>query len=377
MKIFKWASITILILFLGCQNPENKTTKQDASMQIQKEVFGKINGQDIFQYELSNPSGMKVRIINFGGIVTSIIVPDKDGNFDDVVLGFEKLDDYLTNEPYFGTIVGRYANRIANGKFTLDGKEYSLAINNGPNHLHGGIKSFSKVIWDAKEIANENEVGVELKYLSSDGEEGYPGSLDVHVTYTLTDKNELNIEYSAKSDQSTPINLTHHSYFNLAGTSGRNILDQELLIDADQYIVVDETLIPTGELKDVAGTPMDFRQLTSVGSRIAEVEGGYDHCYVLKNDSEIKHIAFLFDPITGRKMDVYTTEPGVQFYSGNFLDGSLTGKNGIKYTKNFGLCLETQHFPDSPNQPDFPNTFLKPGETYHQKTVYLFSVVKD
>lgn len=374
MKINGWIAAIIMLLGFGCQNPESKSKTEETKMHIHKEIFGKVNNQDIYQYELSNPSGMKVRIINFGAIVTSIVVPDKDGNFDDVVLGFEKLDDYLINEPFFGPVVGRYANRIANGKFTLDGKEYNLAINNGPNHLHGGIKNFSKVVWDAKEIAVDSAVSVELHYVSKDGEEGYPGNLDVIVTYTLTDKNELKIQYSAKTDQATPLNLTHHSYFNLAGTSGRNILDHEVFIDADKFIAVDETLIPTGELKDVAGTPMDFRKAIPVGSRIVEVEGGYDHCYVLNNESETKRIAFLFDPITGRKMDVFTTEPGVQFYTGNFLDGSLTGKNGIIYTKNFGLCLETQHFPDSPNQPDFPNTILRPGEQYQQLTIYSFSV---
>ncbi|MEZ5081985.1 MAG: galactose-1-epimerase [Bacteroidales bacterium] len=377
MKFLYWVVAFILILIYGCQNPENKPKTEEAKMHIHKEIFGKVYNQDIYQYQLTNPSGMKVKIINFGAIVTSIIVPDKEGNFNDVVLGFDKLDDYLINEPFFGPVVGRYANRIANGKFLLEGKEYDLATNNGPNHLHGGIINFSKVIWDAEEIQGDKFVGIELQYLSKDGEEEYPGNLDVTVVYTLTDKNELIIEYTAKTDQATPINLTHHSYFNLAGTSGKNILDHELFIDADKFVVVDETLIPTGELRDVAGTSMDFRKPATVGSRIAEVEGGYDHCYVLKNNSEIKHIAFLFDPFSMRKMDVYTTEPGVQFYSGNFLDGSLAGKNGIKYTKNFGLCLETQHFPDSPNQPSFPNTILRPGEKYEQTTIYSFSINQD
>lgn len=363
------------IALTSCQNPnKKKETKSENRMNVKKEIFGNIDEKEVFLYTLTNKNGMVVKITNFGGIVTSIIVPDKNGNFDDVVLGYDKLEGYLENDPYFGAIVGRYANRIAKGKFTLDGTEYTLATNNGPNHLHGGIKGFDKVIWDGEEFKDEEVVGIKLHYLSKDGEEGYPGNLKVLLTYTLTNDNELQIEYDATTDKATPINLTHHSYFNLAGTTGKNILDQLLWIDADTYTVVDETLIPTGELRDVSG-PMDFRTTTKVGARIDSVVGGYDHTYVLNSDSEFAKVAELSDPETGRAMEVYTTEPGMQFYSGNFLDGSIIGKKEIAYTKHFGLCLETQHFPDSPNQPDFPNTILRPGEEYKQKTVYKFHLI--
>jgi aldose 1-epimerase len=356
------------------QNPESKTKEKESSMSIKKEPFGKVDNKEVFLYILKNENGMVVKITNYGGIVTSISAPDKTGKFDDVVLGYDNLDGYLKETPYFGAIVGRYGNRIAKGSFTIDGKKYSLAINNGPNSLHGGIKGFDKVVWDAEQFEKKDGVGIKLHYLSKDGEEGYPGNLDTYVTYTLTNDNELRIDYSATTDKATPVNLTHHSYFNLGGTSGKDILNHTLFIDADKYTVVDETQIPTGELRDVTGTPMDFRKPVTVGSRINDVEGGYDHNYVLNNNGKIAKVAELFDSVSGRCMDVSTTEPGMQFYTGNFLDGSITGTKGIVYNKHFGLCLETQHFPDSPNHPEFPNTILRPGEKYTQTTIYKFGI---
>ena len=364
--------IITLVAIVGCNNPQKeKEPKTDKSMNIKKEIFGEVEGKKVQLFTLTNNAGLTAKITNYGGIVTSFLVPDKDGNFDDVVLGYDGLKGYLNETPYFGAIVGRYANRIARGKFTLDENEFKLATNNGPNHLHGGIKGFDKVVWEAEEYINEDGVGIKLHYLSKDGEEGYPGNLNVDVSYTLTNKNELKIEYKATTDKPTPINLSHHSYFNLSGTSGRDILDQKLWIHADKYTVVDETLIPTGELRDVTG-PMDFREPITVGNRIEKVEGGYDHNYVLNNNGNFGKVAELSDPKTGRVMEVYTSEPGMQFYSGNFLDGSINGKKGIVYTKYFGLCLETQHFPDSPNQPGFPNTILKSGEVFESITIYKF-----
>ena len=316
---------------------------------------------------------MSVKITNYGGIVTSIVTPDKEGKLADVVLGFDDLQSYVDGHPYFGSIVGRYGNRIANAKFSIDGVEYSLAANNGPNHLHGGNKGFDKVMWEAKEKAFSDTASLRLRYLSPDGEEGYPGNLRVMVSYSLTSENELIIDYKASTDKSTPINLTHHSYFNLGGTQ-ENVLDHMLTISSNKYVLVNENLIPTGELKDVKGTPMDFSTAHSIGERIAMVEGGYDHTYVLLNEGNVLKVADVFDPQSGRGMEVYTSEPGMQFYTGNFLDGTLSGKNGIVYTQHHGFCLETQHFPDSPNQPEFPSAILNPGEEYAQKTIYKFII---
>jgi aldose 1-epimerase len=366
--------LIILFFFTGCQqNRPKQDINKNQSMSITKEVFGKVDDKNVYLFTLQNASGFTVKIMNYGGIVTSILAPDKNGQFDNIVLGFQNFEGYLKNDPYFGAIVGRYANRIAKGKFILDGKEYNLAVNNGPNHLHGGIRGFDKVVWDAEEHKNEKEISIKLHYISKDGEEDYPGNLDVTVTYSINDQNELKIEYLARTDRPTPVNLSHHSYFNLAGTTGRDILDQILFIDADKYTFVDESLIPTGELHDVTGA-MDFRKPMAVGNHINEVQGGYDHNYVLNNQSSFTKVAELCDSITGRVMEVFTDEPGMQFYSGNFLDGSITGNNGMIYRKNFGLCLETQHFPDSPNHPEFPNTILRPGEEYKQKTVYKFGI---
>jgi len=327
-------------------------------------------------YTLTNGKGMTVKITNYGGIVTSIVVPDSAGNPGDVVLGFDSLSGYLQQGvPYFGALVGRYGNRIAKGSFKLDGKEYKLATNNGPNHLHGGIKGFDKVVWQAEEVNNGQEPGLKLTYQSKDGEEGYPGNLSVTVVYTLTQNSELKIDYTATTDKATPVNLTNHSYFNLAAGKAENALQHQITINADRYTVVDASLIPTGELRPVKGTPFDFTSTHSIGERIGQVEGGYDHNFVLSAaQGSSAPVVRVSEPTSGRVMEVYTDQPGVQFYSGNFLDGSLTGKGGKKYVKHYGFCLETQHFPDSPNQPKFPSTILKPGETYHTVTTYKFSV---
>lgn len=342
-------------------------------MNITKEAFGTIDTSEVFLFTLSNGKGMTVKITNYGGIVTSIVVPDREGKPADVVLGFDNLQQYLEGHPYFGCIVGRYGNRISEGRFTLDGTEYTLAINNGPNHLHGGIKGFDKVVWDAIPEAYHDSAVLKLHYISKDMEEGYPGNLDAEVTYILTGENELKIHYRALTDKATPVNLTHHSYFNLSGGL-ENALGHMLSIAADKYVVVDDNLIPTGELRDVNGTAMDFSTPHSIGERINEVPGGYDHTYVLNNMGSMIKVADAFEPLTGRFMEVFTTEPGIQFYSGNFLDGSLTGKGGTVYQKHHGFCLETQHFPDSPNQSAFPNTILRPGEEYEHTTIYKFSV---
>jgi aldose 1-epimerase len=307
-------------------------------------------------------------------------VPDRDGKFADIVLGFDNFDDFLKNKPHFGAVVGRYGNRIAKGKFTLNGKEYSLAVNNGENHLHGGLKGFDKVFWDAQAMHTNDGPALKLTYLSVDGEEGYPGNLSCTVIYTLTNKNELKISYEAQTDKATPINLTHHSYFNLAGHDAGDILAHEIMIDADHITPVDAGLIPTGEIRPVKGTPMDFKKPTPIGARIdqqdqqLEFGGGYDHNWVLNNNSgDFALACSVYEPTTGRVMDLYTTEPGMQFYSGNFLDGSNIGKGGAVYNLRNGFCLETQHFPDSPNQPDFPSVILQPGQKYKHVTAYRFS----
>ncbi|MES2731547.1 MAG: aldose epimerase family protein [Bacteroidota bacterium] len=353
------------------------------SMTITKEDFGKApDGTAVDLYTLKNEKGMTVKITNYGAVVTSIITPDKNGEPGDVVLGFDSVPGYYSKEflksaPYFGAIVGRYGNRIAKGRFILDSTEYKLATNNKVNHLHGGLKGFDKVIWQAEEIKNEKGVGVKLTYVSKDGEEGYPGNLTTSVVYSLTDDNELKIEYTAETDKATPLNLTNHSYFNLAAGKAKDALQHELTIASDRFTAVDATLIPTGVLQEVKGTPMDFSTPHTIGERLAKVKGGYDHNYVLTHpEGQFSQIVTVYEPTSGRVMEVYTDQPGVQFYSGNFLDGTITGKNGIKYVKHYGFCLETQHFPDSPNQPTFPSAILKPGEKYHTVTAYKFSVKK-
>jgi aldose 1-epimerase len=348
---------------------------------IKKQAFGTTrDGKPVDLYTLTNPHGLEVRAMTYGGIIVSLRAPDQQGQLDDVVLGYEKLDDYLKSSPYFGAIIGRYGNRIAKGRFTLDGKAYTLATNDGPNSLHGGLKGFDKVVWQAAPFEKKGEVGVIFKYTSPDGEEGYPGTLKVTVTYTLNDQNELIFEYHATTDKATPVNLTNHAYFNLAGDGKRDILGHLLMLNADRFTPVDKTLIPTGELRPVQGTPFDFTQPTAIGARIDQKDEqlifgkGYDHNFVIhRTGSGLALAARVQEPTTGRVMEVLTTEPGIQFYSGNFLDGTLTGKGGHVYQHRYGFCLETQHYPDSPNQPNFPSTILRPGQTYHSKTVYRFS----
>ena len=354
-------------------------------MKIEKQVFGQTpDGEPADVYTLTNDRGMSCTITNFGGIVLTLNVPDAQGKFDDVVLGHNELAPYFEakTSPYFGALIGRYGNRIAKGKFRLNDVEYTLALNDGDNHLHGGLMGFNKVLWDAEERNLENGVGLELNYLSKDGEEGYPGNLKVTVVYTLTNENSLKIDYQATSDQDTVLNLTNHSYFNLAGVlSGKDILDHQVTLQADRFTPGDAGLIPTGELREVTGTPMDFRTETRIGARIHDQDeqllaaGGYDHNWVLNDSSDgsLALAARVYEETSGRIMEVYTTEPGIQFYTGNFLDGSIQGKGNVVYQKNFGFCLETQHFPDSPNHPEFPTTVLKAGEEYTQTTVYAFS----
>jgi aldose 1-epimerase len=381
MKFF--LSIAVLTIFLAAVNGCNgqnagKSTEEikmdETKMKIIKEFFGNTaEGTPADIYTLTNSRNMVVKITNYGGIVVSLKVPDKNGIPGDVVLGFDTLDKYLEGHPYFGALIGRYANRIAKGKFTLNGTEYTLARNNGENHLHGGIKGFDKVIWKAELFQDEKEVGLRLNYVSKDGEEGYPGTLSVMVRYTLTNENELKIEYKAETDKPTPINLTHHSYFNLKDGGSSNILGHLMTIYADRFPHTDDALIPTGEIKSVEGTPLDFRSPKTLGERIGSVPGGYDHNYILTLwDGSLRLAASVSEPVSGRKMEVWTTEPAIQLYTGNFLDGSLTGKNGAVYKKHHGFCLETQHFPDSPNHPNFPSTILEPGQKYTHKTIYRF-----
>ena len=343
-------------------------------------AFGKLpDGTAVESITLRNAHGVEVRAITYGAIIVSLRVPDRSGRFDDVVLGHDDLAGYLAKPAYFGAVVGRYGNRIAKGRFTLDGKTYTLATNNGPNHLHGGVRGFDKIVWKA-DPPTAGVASVTLRYTSPDGEEGYPGTLAARVTYTLSDRDELTFEYSATTDKPTPVNLTQHSYFNL-GAPGSDILGHELTLDADRFTPVDATLIPTGQLTPVSGTPFDFRKPTAIGARIAEDDeqlrrgGGYDHNFVVNRAGEgLRRVGRLADPRSGRTMDIHTTEPGVQFYSGNFLDGTIEGKGGVVYKHRSGLCLETQHFPDSPNQPSFPSTIQRPGREYHSKTMLVFGV---
>jgi aldose 1-epimerase len=373
---FLLTALTGLFLF-SCSKTKNE---EKMISTISKETFGELpDGQKADLYTLTNANGMTVNITNYGGIITKLTAPDKKGEWADVVLGFDSLPPYLKGHPFFGALVGRYGNRIAKGKFKLNGQEYSLAINNGPNALHGGTKGFDKVIWKATEIKQDSIVGLQLEYTSKDMEEGYPGNLTVKVIYTLDNDNALTIDYTATTDKPTVVNLTNHSYFNLTGLK-RDILDHEVSIVSDSIVPVDTTLIPTGKLRAVEGTPFDFRKPTKIAAGIDKTEdeqikngGGYDHCWVIKrSEPGLMLFATVKDPESGRFMEVFTTEPAVQFYTGNFLDGKLTGK-GATYSKRFGLCLETEHYPDSPNQPQFPTTTLNPGETYKTTTKYRFS----
>ena len=349
---------------------------------VKKEDFGKADGRTVEIYTLTNRRGVEAKIITYGGAVVSLKVPDRKGKLEDVVLGYDHLDDYLKGTSYFGALIGRYGNRIGNGRFTLNGIEYKLATNNGANHLHGGPKGFDKVIWTAKPLEVKNGVALALTYLSRDGEEGYPGNLSLAVTYTVTDNNELKISYSATTDKDTIVNLTHHSYFNLAGHTSGDILNHQLMIDADRFTPNDAGSIPTGELRSVKGTPFDFTKATAIGERIGNDDEqikfgkGYDHNWVLNGKmGTLRPVAKVFEPTTGRVLEVWTTEPGLQFYSGNFLDGSQIGKGGKAYQRRSGLCLESQHYPDSPNKPAFPSTILRKGSKYQTTTIYKFSAL--
>ncbi|MBU3745430.1 MAG: galactose mutarotase [Sediminibacterium sp.] len=370
----KYLSLLFLafISVMACQ--PKKQLKNPIQPGIRSAVFGKIGDSAITQYTITNVNGMQVSVINYGATITSIVVPDKAGEMGDVVLGFDSLSGYLqNNNPYFGSTIGRYANRIKGGSFISEGKKYTLPQNDHGNTLHGGLKGLDKVIWTATRIPGDS--GIRFTYTSADGDQGFPGELWMAVNFTVTAQNVLQIEYTASTTATTPVNATNHAYFNLSAGKDSTILQQEVTILADTYTEVDSVLIPTGKQLTVAGTPMDFTKSMSIGKRIAEVPGGYDHNWVLnKRIGSLEKIAEVYDPLSKRLMEVLTTEPGLQFYTGNFLDGSLKGKQGRKYPKHAAFCMEAQHFPNSPNQPDFPSTWLHPGEMYHQITQYKFSV---
>ncbi|WP_224995360.1 aldose epimerase family protein [Cesiribacter sp. SM1] len=391
MKKNQLTALLLCSLLFGWACSGSSENNQDAqstadtvqnTSSVSRSDFGKMqDGTTVDLYTLTNANGTEVKITNYGGIITSLRVADKNDSLEDVVLGFDNLEGYLQEGvPYFGAIVGRYGNRIANAQFVLDGQTYKLAANDGPNHLHGGVRGFDKVLWQAESFEGEEGVGVKLRHLSKDGEEGYPGNLTVDVTYTLTNDDALKIDYQATTDKATVVNLTNHAYFNLSGNLGEKILDHQVMINADSLVPVNETLIPTGELIAVEGTPFDFTEPTAVGERIDAndqqiVYGkGYDHCWALNGEAGAMSLAAtVHHPESGRFMEVHTTEPGIQFYTGNFLDGSLSGK-GFTYGHRTGFCLETEHYPDSPNQENFPSVTLRPGETYQTQTTYKFSV---
>ena len=379
MKYISSLVLTVVIILSSCNGSVTEKKENPApeagKISITERPFGSFNGEAVTEYTMTNAAGMQVSILNYGGTVTKILTKDKDGKFGDVLLGYDSLPGYVQRgNPYFGCLVGRYGNRIAKGKFTLDGTTYTLAKNNNGQSLHGGIKGYDKVMWKAEKQPGDSSI--KLTYISKDGEEGYPGNLTVAVVYTLTADNGLKIDYTAATDKATPVNLTNHCYFNLSAGKDSDILAHQLMLKADKYTEVDSVLIPTGKLPDVKGTPMDFTTAKAIGKDIAAVKGGYDHNWVLtRTGKNMELVTTLYHPASGRYMEVYTTEPGIQFYSGNFLDGTLKHtKNGQKYVQHAGLCLETQHFPDGPNQPSFPNTILKPGETYRHTSLYKFSV---
>lgn len=374
------AVLAVMLVWVAAAWAAGEQSKQmEAKGRVVREPFGKTpEGEPVHIFTLTNKTGMEVRAINYGGIITHLRVPDRRGTLADVVLGFDTLEPYVKGHPFFGAIVGRYGNRIGRAQFTLNGQTYRLAANDGPNHLHGGIRGFDKMVWTAEPLAN----GVAFTRTSPDGEEGYPGTLTIRVAYTLTDGNMLTVEYQATTDKATPINLTQHSYFNLAGHDAGDVLGHEVWIGADRFTPVDSTLIPTGELASVQGTPFDFRKPTAIGARIDQPSEqikfgrGYDHNWVLNRQpgDTLQRAARVIEPRSGRTLDVSTTEPGVQFYTGNFLDGTVTGKGGAIYRHRGGFCLETQHFPDSPNKPQFPSTILEPGGTYRTRTAFTFGV---
>jgi aldose 1-epimerase len=354
---------------------------------ITRAPFGTVDGRPVELFTLTNSRGIEIRLTNYGGIITALRTPDRTGRFDDIVLGYDSLAGYLRSSPYFGAVVGRYGNRIARGQFTLDGQTYHLAVNNGPNALHGGLRGFDKVIWAATPFQRADGAGVVLNYTSADMEEGYPGTVQARVTYTLTNDDRLIVDYQATTDKATPINLTQHTYWNLVGGVTRDILGHVLTLNADAITPVDSTLIPTGEILPVAGTPFDFRTPMPIGARVDDKSNaqirygnGYDHNFVLNRagvaPNAFVRAAYVMEPSTGRTLEITTTEPGVQFYSGNFLDATITGKGGSVYRFRYGLALETQHYPDSPNHPNFPSTILRPGQTYSTHTIYKFGVAQ-
>jgi len=368
-----WAMLT-----LGCGTsttlPEEDDAAKTTAAGITATDWGIADGKPVKLFTLSNGNGTVIKITNYGGIITSWITPDKNNEPGNVVVGFDSLAPYLLAPPYFGALIGRYGNRIAKGTFSLDGNTYKLAANNGPNHLHGGVKGFDKVVWDATPDP-EGGVSLTLSYTSRDGEEGYPGNLKVQVVYSLSTEGELIMDYSAETDKPTIVNLTNHAYFNLSGNVANGILGHFLQVKADKYTPVDSTLIPTGEQAAVAGTPFDFTKPTPIGARIQQVAGGYDHNFVLTRTTDsLQKVATLYDTASGRQLEISTTEPGLQFYSGNFLDGTLINADGKPLQKHAALCLETQHFPNSPNQTNFPSTVLRPGEEYKTTTIYKISV---
>lgn len=377
-----WLTPLAALLFLaGCANRPIDTNEPAAVVLEAASFDGMPSGEGVTLYTFRNGNGMEAAVMNYGATLVSVKLPDSMGRMTDVALGFDSLDGYLGAQPYMGAVVGRYANRIAKGRFTLDGKPYALAVNNGENALHGGLKGFDKRLWRAKSISVEGRPAVEMVYTSPAGEEGYPGTLTATVTYSLTNDNEVRLHYTATTDAPTVVNLTNHSYFNLAGAGKGTILDHIVTIHADRFTPVDRGLIPTGELRSVGSTPFDFRVPAAIGARIGDTEeeqirlgGGYDHNFVLNGPAEqLRFVARVKEPVSGRTLEVFTDQPGLQFYTGNFLDGSVTGKGGIRYEKRFGFCMETQHFPDSPNHPEFPSVVLHPGETFQSTTVYRFS----
>ena len=344
-------------------------------MKITKKIYGTTpDGDNINIYTLSNDNNISAEVINYGGTLTSIRMPDKNGKIEEITLGFDSLEGYLQQHPFFGVTVGRFANRIGNGKFELEGKKYKLAVNDGANHLHGGLKGFDKVVWQDEALEESDRVGVILKYTSKDGEEGYPGTLQVKVIYSLNDKNELKIEYYAETDKKTPVNLTNHAYWNLKGAGSGTIRDHQLTLNCSKFLPVNEGLIPTGEVKEVTNTPMDFTKPKLMGKEIDDVAGGYDHCFVINRGSEkLSLAAKVYEPSTGRVLEISTTKPAIQFYSGNFLD-NVKGKEGKVYPKHGAFCLETEYYPDAVNKPNFPSAILSPGEKYFHETVHKLYV---
>ena len=382
--IATYLCIGLAVVGLACSSSDKPAQEEDhsATNSVTQKPYGSLpDGAEASLFTLTNASGMKMEVTNYGGIITSLWVPDRDGKLEDVVLGHDSLGGYVASNPYFGAIIGRYGNRIGGGTFSIEGEEYTLPTNDGPNHLHGGEKGYDKVLWAAASFQTDSTVGVVFTRTSPDGEQGYPGNLEAKVSYTLTNDNRLVFDYEASTDKPTVVNLTNHSYFNLSGNPEQTILDHQLELAADRFLPVDKGLIPTGELRPVAGTPFDFQQPTTIGARIQQENEqltfglGYDHCWVFADDSEaLTYGGSLYEPSSGRLMKFYTTEPAIQFYSGNFLDGTLEGKGGTAYAQRTGLCLETQHYPDSPNKPEFPSTQLNPGETYRSQSVYEFGV---